>query len=126
MALALTVMAFMFAAGCGSKPQYCTDRTALENAVKDLPSEATTKGVSGLEAQITTVQNDANALADPAKSDFPTETDAIESSITQLQTSVKNLPAKPSTADLAAVAINATAVVNSVKSFKSATDSKCN
>ena len=38
-------------AGCGSssKPAYCTDRTNLENSIKNLPSVTSSSGVSGSE-----------------------------------------------------------------------------
>lgn len=120
----VALMAMVVATGCG-KPQFCADRTALENSVKGLPSAATSSGVSGLEAQLKTVQSDANTLVASAKSDFPTESSAIENSIKQLESSVKGLPTDPSTSQLAGIAINASAVVNSVKSFTAATDKDC-
>ena len=67
-------------AGCGSssKPAYCTDRSNLENSIKNLPSAATSSGVSGLKSQINTIVSDANAVVSSAKSDFPTQTSAVK------------------------------------------------
>ena len=90
--LALTaILALAFLTGCG-KPQYCEDLTTLQTAVKGLPGAATSKGVSGLEAQLNTIESDAKALASSAKSDFPSESSAVEASISQLKTSVSSLP----------------------------------
>lgn len=120
----IAALAMSVATGCG-KPQYCTDLTTLQNAVKDLPSQATSKGVSGLESQLNTIQSDADALVSSAKSDFPSETAAVKSAVDQLKTSVTSLPDKPSGTQLAAIGINASAVVSSVNSFQSATKDAC-
>lgn len=123
--LALVVIMAMFVAtGCGT-PDYCSDRTALENSVKDLPSAATSGGVSGLQSQLDKIESSAKTLESSAKSDFPNETSALSSSIDQLQNSVKDIPAKPTTSQLAAIGINAAAVVNAVQSFTTATNSEC-
>lgn len=125
-ALAILAVVLMApAAGCGGKPDFCEDRTTLENSVKGLPSAATSGGVNGLESQLTQVESDAKALIDSAKSDYPNESSAIQSSINQLKLSAENLPEKPSAAQLAAVGLNASAVVNSVKAFSAATDESC-
>lgn len=122
---ALAVVLMAPAAGCGGKPDFCEDRTTLENSVKGLPTAATSGGVSGLETQLTQVETDAKTVIDSAKADFPNETNALNSSIEQLKTSVENLPEKPSTAQLAAIGLNASAVVNSVQAFNTATDEAC-
>lgn len=121
----LALFAVGAASGCGGKPQFCDDRTTLQESVKSLPSAATSGGVSGLEAQITKVETDAKTLIDSAKSDFPSESSAIENALNQLKSSVSGLPEKPSTSQLAGIVINATAVVNAVNSFVSATDEEC-
>lgn len=126
--VALTLIALsstFVAAGCGGKPQFCEDRTTLQESVKSLPSAATSGGVSGLEDQVSKVEADAKTVIDSAKDDFPTETAAIESALNQLKTSVNDLPEKPSTSQLAGLAINASAVVSSVNAFVTATDEEC-
>lgn len=120
----LAVATAVMLAGCG-KPAYCSDLTTLQASVKDLPSAATNGGVNGLQAQLTKIQGEANTLASSAKSDFPSQSSAVESTIKQLDTSVNALPSKPSAAQAAAVGLNATAVVNSVSAFTSATSKKC-
>jgi hypothetical protein len=114
-------------AGCGgsSKPAYCSDRTDLQNSVKDLPSVTSSSGLGGLKSQITTIKSDATSLVNSAKSDFPTETTAVKSSVDTLESAVKALPSSPSSTQVAAVAADAAGVVSSVKSFSDASKSKC-
>ena len=123
----LILLALMVAAGCGSssKPAYCQDRTNLENSVKNLPSAASSSGLSGLQSQLTSIQTDATAAVDSAKSDFPSETSALKSSVDTLSSAVKALPSSPSTTQIAAIALDAKNVVTSVNAFSSATSSKC-
>lgn len=115
------------ATGCGSssKPSYCGKLSDLQSSVKDLPSATTSGGVSGLRSQLATVESDARAVVDAARSDFPSETAALSGSVAQLNVSVRALPSNPSASQLAGVAANASAVVTSVKGFASATSSKC-
>jgi len=123
----VAVVALAAAAGCGSssKPAYCKDRTNLENSIKNLPSAASSSGLSGLQSQLTTIQSDATAAVDAAKTDFPSETSALKSSVDTLSSAVKALPSNPSTTQIAAVALDAANVVSAVKGFTSATKSKC-
>ena len=94
-------------AGCGSssKPAYCSDRTNLENSVKNLPSVTSSSGVSGLKSQINTIVSDANAVVSSAKSDFPSQTSAVKTSVDALQTAVKALPSSPSASQIAAIGL---------------------
>ena len=120
---ALVVIAL---AGCGSsKPGYCADRTNLENSIKGLTSLNVSSGLSGLEAQLTKIETDAKTLVNSAKSDFPTETSAVKSSVDSLSGAVKGLTSSPSAAQIAAIAADASNVVSSVKSFTDASSSKC-
>ncbi|HWK17726.1 MAG TPA: hypothetical protein VNR66_09775 [Solirubrobacteraceae bacterium] len=113
-------------AGCGSsKPAYCTDRANLENAIKGLTSLNISSGLSGLQAQLTKIESDATTLVNSAKSDFPTETSAVKSSVDSLSGAVKGLTSSPSAAQIAAIAADASNVVSSVKSFTDASSSKC-
>jgi hypothetical protein len=122
----LAAVALVSLAGCGSsKPAYCSDRTNLENSVKNLPSVASSGGISGLASQLTTIKNNATTLVSAAKSDFPTETSAVKSSVGTLESSVKSLPSSPSASQIAAIGLNAGNVVSSVKSFTDASKSKC-
>ena len=114
-------------AGCGSssKPAYCSDRTNLENSVKNLPTVTSSSGVSGLKSQLTTIESDATAVVNSAKSDFPSQTSAVKTSVDALQSAVNALPASPSASQIAAIGLDAKDVVSSVKSFTDASKSKC-
>jgi hypothetical protein len=122
----VTAAVLVALAGCGSsKPAYCSDRTSLQNSVKNLPSSVSSSGVSGLTSQLTTIKTDATTLVNAAKSDFPTQTSAVKSSVETLQSAVKALPSSPSATQLAAVAADAANVASSVKSFADNSKSKC-
>jgi hypothetical protein len=120
------VVGAIAAAGCGSsKPAYCSARSDLENSVKGLTSLNVTSGISGLEAQLKKIQSTATKLVSQAKSDFPSQTQAIKSSVDSLTAAAKGLPSSPSAGQIAAIAADASKVVSSVKSFTDATSSKC-
>jgi hypothetical protein len=127
LAAAVALTAAIAVAGCGgsSKPGYCSARTNLENSIKDVSNLSLTSGVSGLQATFQKVQSDATAVVNSAKSDFPTETSAITTSINTLQSAVKALPSSPTPGQIASVATDAAAVVSSVKTFLDASASKC-
>ena len=123
---AVAAAALIALAGCGSssKPAYCSDRTNLQNSVKNL-SVTSSSGVSGLKSQINTIVSDANSVVNSAKSDFPSQTSAVKTSVDALQTAVKAVPSSPSASQIAAIGLSAKNVVSSVKSFSDATKSKC-
>jgi hypothetical protein len=120
------VVALVALAGCGSsKPAYCSDRTNLNNAVKNLPSVTSSSGISGLTSQLSTIKSDATSLVNAAKSDFPSQTSAVKSSVDTLASAVKALPSSPSASQIAAIGLDAGNVVSSVKSFVDTSKSKC-
>jgi hypothetical protein len=122
----LAAVGLLALAGCGSsKPAYCTDRTNLENSIKGLTSLSPSNGLSGLQSQLKKIQTNATALANSAKGDFPNESSAVESSVNTLASTVKSLSGTPSGSQIAKVATDASSVVSAVKSFTSATASKC-
>ncbi len=76
-------------AACGgsSKPSYCSSVSNLKSSIKALPStNIVATGLNGLESAVTKVQSDATTAINAAKSDFPTETSALKSSIDTLST----------------------------------------
>ena len=122
----VAAIALIALAGCGSsKPAYCSDRTNLENSVKNPPSSVSSSGIKGLTSQLTTIKSDATTLVNTAKSDFPTQTSAVKSSVDTLQSAVKALPSSPSATQLAAIGLDASNVVKSVNSFTDNSKSKC-
>lgn len=119
-------VALLALAGCGSStPEYCSNRTDLQKSVKDLPSVVSSGDVNAMQTQVNTIKSDATALADSAKSDFPSETSAITSSVDTLSSAAEALPSSPSATQIAAVGADAAGVVSSVNSFADASSSKC-
>jgi hypothetical protein len=122
----LAAVVLIALAGCGSsKPAYCSDRTNLENSVKNLPSSVSSSGISGLQTQLKTIENQATTLVSAAKGDFPSETSAVKSSVDTLASAVKAVPSSPSAAQIAAIGADAANVTSSVNSFVDASKSKC-
>jgi hypothetical protein len=128
MAVSFAAAGLVAIAGCGgsSKPAYCSDRSNLQSSIKGLTDLNASSGISGLKTQLATIQRDATKVVDSAKSDFPSQTSAIKSSVASLQQAVNALPANPSSSQLVPVATAAAGVVTSVKSFTDATSSNCN
>ncbi len=113
-------------AGCGgSKPQYCSNRSSLENSIKEIPSLVTSRDLSKLQAQATKIQGEANKLVSSAKSDFPTESSAVSTDVDAFVTAVKGLPSNPTASDFLAVGVKAASAVSAVGDFVSTTKSKC-
>jgi hypothetical protein len=130
-ALVATVIAAALLAGCGSsssstpaKPAYCSHVTALKHSINALPSAAT-GGVSGLKTQLTTIQSEAQSVISSAKSDFPQETQALSSSLSALDKTVKGLKSGVSATEIATLTAQATAAVDAAQHLISATHSKC-
>jgi copper chaperone CopZ len=119
----LLAVAGMALASCGSsKPAYCDHVSKLKGSVSGI---SITGGVSGLKTQLDQIAGNAKSVVSSAKSDFPDETSAVNSSIDKLQTDLKGIPSSPSASQLAAAASAVKGVVTSVDSFVSATKSKC-
>jgi hypothetical protein len=113
-------------AGCGSsKPAYCTDRGNLENAVNGLTSLTVNSGISAWKSQVQKIDTAATALVSSAKSDFPSQTSAITSSVNALKNSAADVHSSPSAATIAIAAQDASNVKTSVKNFTNATSSQC-
>jgi hypothetical protein len=113
------------ACGGGDKPGYCADRSELESSIKDLSNFSPSAGLSGLQSQLRTIQSNANALVASARSDFPSETSAIKTSIDTLSGDLRGLSSSPSAAQVASLAGDASNVVSAVSAFVDATRSKC-
>lgn len=127
LALVSAIAALVAVAGCGGggKPGYCADRDNLQSSIKDLASLSPSGGLSGLQSQLRTIQSDATALVASARSDFPSETSAIRTSVDALSSDIRALSSSPSPAQVASLASDASSVVSAVKGFADATSSKC-
>jgi hypothetical protein len=123
----VVVLGLVALAGCGgsSKPAYCSARASLQNSIKDVTTLTASSGISKLEAALTKITTEANTVVSKAKSDFPSETSAIRSSVDALTKAVSALKANPSAGNIATVATAAGNTVSSVETFVHATKSKC-
>jgi hypothetical protein len=124
-ALVAVVACGSSSASTSSRPAYCSERTSLQKSVKGLTSLNPSAGVSGLEAQVNKVKISANNLANAAKSDFPGQSSALNSSITALENSARSLAGNPSAANIDAVAKDAAKVVTAARNLVDATNAKC-
>lgn len=125
LALASAALLALGACGGSDKPGYCADRSQLESSIKDLTNFNPAAGLSGLQKRLSTIQSDANALVASARSDFPSETNAIKTSIDSLSSDIRALPSNPSAAQIASLASDASSVVSAVSAFVDATKSTC-
>jgi hypothetical protein len=124
---ATTVLATGVLAGCSSdKPAFCDDVSTLQDSISQLTSVNIEAGVlDTVRTDLETVQTDAQTVVDSARTDFPSETSDLEDSINTAEQSIQDLPSSPSAAEIAAVALNVSAVANAAKSFEEATSSAC-
>ena len=122
---AILLAAAAVASGCGgsSKPAYCSQVSALKKSVKNF--SVTGGGLSGIESQVQTIRNQANSAVSSAKSDFPNETNALKTSVSNLSAAIKQLPSSPSATAIAALIPMATSVKDAVTGFTNAVSSKC-
>jgi outer membrane murein-binding lipoprotein Lpp len=126
-ALAVVVIAGVLTAGCGSsdKPSYCSATSDLQSDVNQVGKDITTANFSAVQSDIDTVKSQATTVVADAKSDFPSETDAVDSAVNDLVDSVNSLGASPSGSDLLSLGAQAATAVNAVKDLSSAVGSKC-
>jgi esterase/lipase len=126
-AVAVLVAGAVVLAGCGSsKPSYCSSLTTLKQSVKDLPSTDVIKnGTNALKTNVDKVVNNAHAVVNAAKKDFPAETGAITTAIDSLQTTVNQLEKGTSPTLVVQAASNVASLATSVKNFSSTASTKC-
>lgn len=122
------VCAVLAACGGGSdKPAYCSSVTAFKEDVSALTSvQIAQNGVSSLTAAVDRVESSGRKLVAEAKSEFKTETTALNGSITALAATTKQL-GDPQTQKAALVAVPAEiqAVKASFDGLSNAVKSKC-
>ena len=104
--LAMAVAAAsLVAAGCGgsSKPDYCSKVSDLQQSVNDLKGVQLQSGaLSTIQTDVQKVQSNATAVVSSAKQDFPTQTSALQSSVSTLSATINALPPSPTPQQLAA------------------------
>jgi hypothetical protein len=112
--------------GCGSsKPEYCSKTDDLQEALSTMKGDVTGGKVSAIQPDVKTVRNDVEAVVNSARSDFPSQTQALDSSVSKLTAAVEALPSSPSVSDVVRLAGDVEGATTAVRDFKAATSSKC-
>lgn len=127
--LGALLAAAAFVAGCGDgsgEPAYCSNVSELEESVGEIADvELETGAIATLQDDLQTVQRNANEVVSSAKDDFPDETSAVKSAVSDLSTRVEQLPPSPTAQQLLPLASGVSAVVTTSKDLVSATQSAC-
>ena len=127
--LAMAVAAAaLVAAGCGgsSKPDYCSKVSDLQQSVNDLKGVQLQSGaLSTIQTDVQKVQSNATAVVSSAKQDFPTQTSALQSSVSTLSATINALPPAPTPQQLAPLVPQIRSVGTASQDLSNATNSAC-
>jgi hypothetical protein len=123
-ALVAAIVAVLVGCGGSSKPSYCSDLSNLKSSVNDLKNVSITD-LSSVKSAIQKVESDGKAVVSSAKDDFPSETSALSTSLSALETTLGQLNSSTATAALKQLPAQVSATVTAVDNFSSATKSKC-
>ena len=126
--MTLTLLCALAFAGlaCGGDPDYCSDVSELEQAVRDLGEvDVVAGGTNALSDALRGVEDQAQATIESAKDDFPDETSAMQDALASLRRSTGELSESPTAEDIAPVATDVAAMVTSVQEFAAASESEC-
>jgi hypothetical protein len=115
------------ATGCSSsKPAYCTDASQLKTSVQDLGNvTVNVNDLSSVNTAVSKVQANAKKFASDAKSAYPSQTTALKTSLSSLETAVKSAMAQPSLTTVAAVVSSVTQVKTAADNVQTAVKGKC-
>ena len=114
-------------ATAGSKPAYCASLENLKASVKAIPSlsEIRQNGTSSLDSALAKVKTNATAVVNDAKTQFKSQTSALDSAIGTLSTSVSQLSKPPTVAQLKALRPQLSAVGTAARELESSASPKC-
>jgi len=140
----LLVVGAVALAGCGSsssgskqpqasataaagKPAYCASLENLKASVRAIPglSEIKQNGTSSLDSALAKVKTNATAVVNDAKTQFKSQTSALDSAIGTLSTSVSQLSKPPTVAQLKALRPQLSAVGTAARELESSASPKC-
>ncbi len=115
------------AAGCSSsKPAYCTDAANHKTSVSNLGNvDVATNGLGSLQTALSSVQTNASAFATDAKSAYPSQTTALQNSVSSLGAAIKSAKGQPPLTAATAVASSVTQVKTSASALQSAVSGAC-
>ena len=109
-----------------SKPDYCSNVSDLQQSVNDLKSIQLQSGaLSTIQTDVQKVQSNATAVVSSAKQDFPTQTSALQSSVSTLSATINALPASPTPQQLVPLAPQIRSVGTAAQNLSNATNSAC-
>lgn len=114
--------------GCSnSKPGFCSDVDNLKGSVKELVNiQVNSNTISEVQTDFQTVQTDAEAAIQSARTDFPDETQRLEDAIKGTRSAIEGLPSSPSTEQYIALGAQVIALGTAAKDFQDAASSACN
>jgi hypothetical protein len=119
------------AAGCSSsssssKPAYCAAASQLKTSVQALGNvNINVHDLSSVNTAVSKVQADAKTFVSEAKSAYPSQTTALQNSVSSLGTAVKSAMAQPSLTTVAAVVSSVTQVKTAADNAQTAVKGKC-
>ena len=115
------------AAGCSSsKPAYCTAASQLKTSVQGLGNiTVNVHDLSSVNTAVSKVSSDAKTFAADAKSAYPSQTTALNDSLSGLETAIKSAQSQPSLTTVAAVVSSITQVKTSANNLQNAAAGKC-
>ena len=102
---AVLILSGLMAAGCSSsKPAYCADAANLKTSVSNLGNvDVATNGLSSLQTALSSVQASASTLTTDAKSAFPSQTTALNTSLSALAAAITSAKGQPAATAATAV-----------------------
>jgi hypothetical protein len=121
----------MLAAGCSSsstssKPAYCADASQLKTSVNDLGNVTiNVHDLSSVNTAVSKVQASAKKFATDAKSAYPSQTTALQNSVSSLEAAVKSAVSQPSVTTVAAVVSSVSQVKTAADNLQTAVKGKC-
>ena len=124
--LALSGLATGCSSSTSSKPAYCTAASQLKTSVHNLGNiTINIHDLSSVNTAVSKVSSDAKTFASEAKSAYPSQTTALNNSLTGLNTAIKSAQGQPSLTTIAAVVSSITQVKTSAGNLQSAAAGKC-
>lgn len=110
----------------GTRAPYCTALSNLESSIKALPgTEVVKHGTSALESAFSQVKQNTEAVVEATKSEFPTQSAALKSSVDTLTSTVEQIAHAPTGALIAQLPGQVSAVATQAKNLQNAASSKC-
>ena len=125
LAAAVAIATAVFALAACGKPGYCSDKSKLQKDIQGLSNQLQNGNVKSVSSSLQKIDSDAQKVISSAKSDFPSQADAMGKSVQALKTNVKNLGSPPTPEQLVTVIRQSESVVSAVNAFDNASSSKC-